>query len=519
MRYRLIVLGALVAACNNGGSDPSTPGPVAPLPDAAAQSGPLTLLPGEVAEIAVAADGAAAVQLATPTGNERFVAIVASTKLLGSSAIYGYTVATDAVSAPTETRIVDGCSITSDAWRNVVADPVLPPSGAAPAIDSTRSLIVSAGRASDTITAKVAAVSPRAIVYVDTTPAHPATVEATFIQEFLNEFDQTILPRERDVFGMESDLDGNGRIGLVFTPLTKDSAVAFFAGCDLQTLSGCGEGNHGEYLYLTPPADIAPPYNTPAAIKEILAHELGHLIHFNRKVVKNKLQTWPDSSYMIEGFGGFAQDVIGYQAGNFYVTKAGLDGIGDFSMTDVLGDVSQYDTARDGVLRGGGYLFVRFLYDRAGGDTAVPPSGTIAGKGGPAFIHALLDSPKSVAEAITTSTKAAAPDVIADFYTAVALSNGDANGAAKPLNPCFAYLPTEIDPITGKQRGANLFTPFHGQAMKGPAMQTLAKADKKIRAGGVEYLTIDATAGQAELGVTIAPDPQLGPRVRIARVR
>ncbi|MDB4994639.1 MAG: hypothetical protein JWM74_2071, partial [Myxococcaceae bacterium] len=261
---------------------------------------------------------------------------------------------------------------------------------------------------------------------------------------------------------------------------------------------------------------IAPPYNTPAAIKEILAHELGHLVHFNRKVLRNKLTRWPDGTNMIEGFGGFAQDAVGFQAGNLYVTQAGLDGIASFSLTDVLNDAARTDAARDGVLRGGSYLFVRFLYDRAGGD-AVGADGSIESRGGPALLRALLDVPASVSATLPSIVTGTTADLALDFYTALAMSNASENGGHAPVNPCFSYLPTLVDPVTGKQRGADVFASFHGMAMKGPA--TKPAADGKLRSGGVEYLTLAAEAGAGELDLTITVDEAALPRVRIARLK
>lgn len=75
-------------------------------------------------------------------------------------------------------------------------------------------------------------------------------------------------------------------------------------------------------------------------------------------------------------------------------------------LRDVLVDDTPYDMARDGVMRGGSYLFVRWLYDRAGGDTA-KSDGTIEGHGGPAFLRAVLEAPASVA---TSGEHGTAPD-------------------------------------------------------------------------------------------------------------
>jgi hypothetical protein len=502
-------LSVSISAC---GSD--TPATTAPPSDAGNSA--VTLAAGEASEIA-APDGRAAVRLATPAGTERFVVILASTKLDGSSAAsFPYTVATTA-DAPTEAHVASGCTLSADKWRSTTVPDEAAPTGAAPAVDSTRTFRVDGAQGTETITAKAVAVSDRAVVWADTTAAHPAVLDPAFVSAFLADFDKTILPRERNVFGVESDIDGNGRVGLVFSPLTKDSAVAFFQGCDLlPSQTGCGGGNGGEYIYLTPPADIAPPYNTPAAIKEILAHELGHLMHFNRKVLRNKLTRWPDGTNLIEGFGGFAQDAVGFQAGNLYVTQAGLDGIASFSLTDVFNDGARTDATRDGVLRGGSYLFVRFLYDRAGGD-GVRADGSIESRGGPALLRALLDVPGSVATTLPSVVTGSTADLALDFYTTLAMSNANENGGHAPVNPCFSYLPTLVDPVTTKQRGADVFASFHGMAMKGPA--TKPAADGKLRSGGVEYLTLAAQPGQTELDLTITVEAGALPRVRIARLQ
>lgn len=234
-------------------------------------------------------------------------------------------------------------------------------------------------------------------------------------------------------------------------------------------------------------------------------------------MLKNALPGWADSAYMDEGIGGFAQDAVGPQAGNLYVAKAGLDSINSFSLGDTLTDHTAYDTPRDGALRGGSYWFVRYLYDRAGGDTA-NPDGTITNQGGPALMHALLGAPQSVAAALPTLTKASTADIATDFFTTLAMSNRDESGGVAPANACFAYLPTAKDPIWNKQRGASAFAKFT-MTMTGPALQQAATADGQLRAGGVEYLELDATAGTPTIDLAILVDPAALARVRVGRIR
>lgn len=474
----------------------------------------LHLQPGQMAELTVS-DGTTGARLAT-TGSERFVVVLASTQFDKPNTGYAYSL--DLAGGPTSTvgALVTGCSLPSAPWKDLplTADPT--PTGPAPVQGSKRTLKISTKSGTEAITVEAKAVGQHAVVWVDVTPAHPASIDAPVIADFLEDFETVILPRGRAIFGMESDQDKDGRVHLVFTPLTKDVAVAFFTGCDLQALPGCPEGNGGEYLYMTPPSALAPPYNTPSAIEETLAHEFAHLLHFHRKVLRNQLPDWEDSSYLIEGLGALAQDVFGYQAGNLYVAKAGLEKIDDFSLGQTLKDFQVYDLKRDGALRGGSYWFARWLYDRAGGDQALA-DGTVVSQGGPALLRALLDAKVSFAKALPTVTGAAPADLAMDFYATLAMSNREDAGGVAATNPCLRLGPVVPDPVTGKPRGGSVFAKFHGQGMKGPFVQASDQFDGKLRAGGVEYLVLDAVAGQPELAFTLQADAPAKVRVRVGR--
>jgi hypothetical protein len=490
-----------------------------PASSEASQTGPLTLRPGEVAELSVTPDGGVlGGTLTTVDTNERYVVIVASTKFDSSAPSVPWSV--DVTGAPpgASAKVAAGCSISADAWSSAVVPPETPPTatGAPVAVGTTKTVHAPTARGFEDIQVKAIAVGSAAVVWADVTPSHPATLDAAFVTQFLTDFESTILPRERTVFGVESDADGDGHIALVFTPLTNQTAVAFFSGCDLVKTDGCATSNSGEYLWMTPPNAIDPPYNTPSAIKEILTHELSHLIHFNRKVLRNHLSAWADSGYMIEGVGGFAQDAIGPQAGNLYVAMAGLDGIADVSLSDVLVDGLGYDQTRDGPMRGGSYFFARWFYDRAGGDVA-RADGSIQGRGGPALLRALLDSRDSVARTLPTAVKSSLEDIGTDFYTTLAMSNRDEVGGVAPTNPCFAFLPVQADPITTKPRGADVFAKFHGMQMNGVAMSE--KPSGTVRTGGAVYTTVSPTANGAPLALTVKVDATAAPRVRVGRLR
>jgi hypothetical protein len=482
-------------------------------PDAAPS---LALAPGVVIERTVAAGGHAGERLATPAGSERFVLILASTNFERDAAASDYSLAHSDARRAAASRRVTSCAMSGDHFSRApfVNEPA--PAGPAPREGALRSLRLPTEDGAAAIEARALSVGEHAVIWADTT--HPTSLDKNFVEQFRDDFERIILPRAREIFGTEPDLDHDGRIQLVFSRLTRERGVAFFSACDLSpSLQGCTSSNRGEYLYLTPPDAIKSPYNTPNAIKEILAHEIAHLLHFSRKVLRQHLTSWEDGVYMSEGIGALAQDVIGYQAGNLYVTRAALEGIDQFSMTEVWSG-SEPDLAREGVERGGAYLFVRYLYDRAGGDAAHGLE--IENRGGPGLLRALFDSPLWIRSALPPLTSASLAELAVDFYTTLALSNRDQSRdapAAPPANGCFRYLPTALDPVTQKQRGADLFASFHGIQMTGPKLADATAPNGSVRAGGVVYIPLDATAGEPELAVRLQSDPRAALRARIAR--
>lgn len=502
---------AVAMGCGPAGTAAVAPTPPSPPP---APPAPIVLSAGEVVELELSDGSEAAATLATPRGDERFLVVLASARSSGRESKHTYEIEpTPRPSSPW--RRLKGCSVNP---REVQSARELAASNSTvspPAVGDRRELFVRNGSAPETVTAQVVAVRDNTVVWAEVDESNE--LRDDFVRAFVDDFEALILPRARAVFGRESDVDGDGRIALFFTPRTKDAAVAYFSGCDLGTPEDCPGSNHAELLYLTPPHAIRPPYNTPRAIKEILAHELEHLIHQNQKVLRTDLPADPDAMYLLEGFGALAQDVTGHQSGNLYVTKAGLEGIDELSAVALLQEGLGYEEQRDGALRGGAYLFVRWLYDRAGGD-AVSADGTISDRGGPTLVRQLLGAPRAISSALPDVVGARREDVVVDFYTAVALSGRDAIGDVPPRNDCFRFAPPHPDPITGKPRGTDLFAQFHGQRMAGPAVQPITAPDGSLRTGGVEVLSFEAV-DTTSAGFTLRVDVDADARIRIARVR
>jgi hypothetical protein len=277
-----------------------------------------------------------------------------------------------------------------------------------------------------------------------------------------------------------------------------------------------------EILYLSPPSSLKPPMNTPAAMLETVAHELQHAIYFNRKFLLNGGGGALDSEnpYLTEGLSALAQDLSGYQAGNFYVMKAGLDGVDDVSVPNLTSDAikSYVPQPADGIMRGAGYLLLRYLFDRAGGD-ALDANATPVDKGGISWLRKLVDAKETGEPNVLKASGLAAADLIGDFWAALALSNRGPGGT--PLNPeaRYNFQATTTDPLTTRQRGANLWGSFHGVQATGPKTQPIAAADGSLRAGGAELLVLVAKPGNPALGFTVETDPAAQARARLIRIR
>jgi hypothetical protein len=450
----------------------------------------------EVGEVAQASAGRA--PLLTEPG-ERYLAVVTSAAL--GDGVHGYRVATHAGTAGAAST-VSTCSL--DATDAVARAPRVPTADRPVDVGAKRTIQFRRDGVATPVDVEAVAVGRYATVWADRSPDHPAALDAAFATDFLEDFEAIILPRARAVFGGESDVDADGRIALFFTPLTRERAVAFFSGCDLHPQ--CPASNAGEVLYLTPPNAIRPPYNTPRAIKEILAHELGHLLHHHHKVLAHRVDADRDSLYLHEGLGALAQDVTGFQAGNLYVTKAGLAQLNDTTLNAVLAEGTGYHRDHDGPLRGLSYLFVRWLYDRAGGDV-VADDGAVVDRGGPSRIRFLLGSPRSVAAEVLDGVERDA--LVADFFTTLAASE------AKASNPCFSFRPTVTDPVTSKQRGADPHARFHGQSMGGAATQGLP-GDGRLRAGGGELVRLTSEGGPVTVALEV--DAAAEATLRVVRV-
>ena len=137
---------------------------------------------------------------------------------------------------------------------------------------------------------------------------------------------------------------------------------------------------------------------------------------------------------------------------------------------------------------------------------------------GSQLLHDWVNSELTMPELAAAVSGLPYDEVVANWFTALALSNRPAGNALLQVAPVFSYLPVTTDPVTGNQRGFNLWGNIMGfYPLSGPTVQPIAAADGIMREGGVEYLLVTA-AGPGSITVTIDPGTAPAPHLRIVRI-
>jgi hypothetical protein len=151
------------------------------------------------------------------------------------------------------------------------------------------------------------------------------------IELFAGRFDDPTYPVDTGAFGSPSDLDGNDRVIILFTPSvnrltpprSKDLIGGLFFCLDL--LPELEHSNADEVFYVLVPDPTGTYGNVRnvdvvrSTVPPILAHEFQHMIHHNERIIKREASTresiwlsedwptWRKTSWerSLEGVGGW----------------------------------------------------------------------------------------------------------------------------------------------------------------------------------------------------------------------
>ncbi|MGW8266264.1 MAG: IPT/TIG domain-containing protein [Longimicrobiales bacterium] len=174
----------------------------------------------------------------------------------------------------------------------------------------------------DRVTARIQFISEHTLVYLDEDAPTGGGYTSTDLARLAGQFEAPIHPTLTEAFGPESDLDGNGRVVILLTPAVNrltpegsDSYVGgFFFGLDL--LEGRSGSNGGEIFYAAVPdptglhGPILPRSTLLYAIPAVLAHEFGHMVHFNQRILVAGAEA-QEALWLSEALAQMAEDLVG----------------------------------------------------------------------------------------------------------------------------------------------------------------------------------------------------------------
>lgn len=233
------------------------------------------------------------------------------------------------------------------------------------------------------VKARVRYISDHALLFVDE-EAPPGGFSDTDLAGMAREFDDPVFPTITGSYGQGSDLDGNSRVIILFTPavnrLTEDGSDGyvggFFFGRDL--LLGKSGSNDGEIFYAIVPdpgGTQGPVISRHAAlttIPAVLAHEFAHMVHFYRRRLVGGAES-SETLWLSEALAQMAEDLVAdafedahqtmkarqYRAGNHLRAKRYLEN---------PSQVSPLASLPPGTLaeRGAGWLLLKQVFGRGG---------------------------------------------------------------------------------------------------------------------------------------------------------
>ena len=243
------------------------------------------------------------------------------------------------------------------------------------------------------VTATARAVKPKVVIFVDNAaPAPPNGLDSTALDSIGAQFDARLYATDTLAFGRESDIDANGAVLVLMTPVVNrlvnntqcqqsGFVAGFFYGADLLPPGPSNPGtNSGEIFYslVADPAGTLSCSHSTTSVQRIIPitfiHEFQHMISFNQHVLLRSGNG--EVLWLNEGFSHYAEELGGrtypsgspefsrFVIGDLYNAYQYLDSTGKHFLlpTEGIGSLAE---------RGAAWLFVRYIVDRFAGDTTV----------------------------------------------------------------------------------------------------------------------------------------------------
>lgn len=318
-----------------------------------------------------------------------------------------------------------------------------------------------------------------------------------------------IYPALRENFGLESDLDGNGKVIIYFADLGKTAGNAFPVGyfdpTDVLTPSGdlttgcTGSGANGmDMLYLLDPVTFRTYSNNRYSYDQLIdleipgtiAHELQHDVFINMRCLRSpRLATCTTAAinadlFLNEGLSMASEDVAGFglntasekvRVGNYLATYQG------YSLTTWPADGGDPDGHY-----GGAHAFIRWHLDQAAAGHAVQPTAA-------AFSKALVASGQLARPNLAAASGLSFEEGWARFTTA-ALFSGETFSPAPAWSYASGVSWSPLHTTVGYTAYTSLPRPLQATFTTSLKADGWAAFVTGVGQGGEATLRIDSTA-------------------------
>jgi hypothetical protein len=252
-------------------------------------------------------------------------------------------------------------------------------------------------------TATARSVGNRVAIYVDNS-APPGGYTDPDLDRVRNLFDQYLYPIDTVAFGRESDIDDNGVVIVLLTPLvnalspdcndTGRVILGYFFGADLLPRTGSNPGSNEAEIFFGLVPDPGNPECTirideaNARLPTTFIHEFQHMISFNQHVLIRG--GFSEDTWLNEGLSHFAEELGGRQIPDPECpssTSCAREFLGLGNLANAFEYLARPDSffliepgSSTGSLeeRGANWLFVRWLADHFASDSILGTSLTRA---------------------------------------------------------------------------------------------------------------------------------------------
>ncbi|HEX7980565.1 MAG TPA: hypothetical protein VF461_18320 [Gemmatimonadaceae bacterium] len=371
---------------------------------------------------------------------------------------------------------------------------------------------------------RVAAVGTKSIVLADTLNP-PGGFSDQDYQRFADRFDNLVWPVDVGNFGAPSDLDGNGKVAILFTEWVNELTPAnspyfvggFFHPRDIFMKTGapgeftCATSNEGEMFYMLVPDPAGTVHGNAhtrgfvdTLTTSVLAHEFQHLINATRRVYVNDNFVDFEDPWLNEGLSHLAEELLYYRETGFQprqnlnddgihtdVAKYQLwkaDAGSNFSrflsyITDP-GSASPLGTDDGLAARGASWAFLRYAVDRL-----FPSDAAVWAR----FTNTESVGLQTLREALLTDP---AP-VLADF--AVANYVDDLGISTDPRYSHKSWNFRDIYSKTFGSRETGVFVPLGYYPIMTTGLTDNALASTSILGSSASYFRLTVSAGKEAL--------------------